>query len=427
MKPRNKFERQVAASNERLTAISPKAIDWAYRHLVEHWAFRTSSGNTTCGECGHKFHHKGKGSFVKCPECGRQLKIKDTLKRKIEESTYFSTLEAIDGLQVQRVSLLSVTYKKGEPKKVAFVEIFRLWLNAKGQTALTSKNRTLGHYLDSFNWASPIELKSGISETHFIISNTYVYPRISLIAELKRNGMTNDCNRIDCHPFRLMKALMTDSRIETMMKAGHFGAVGYFVSHNDRLEQCWSSYKVASRHGYTPHDWGMWSDLIRLLDRCGRDTRSTRYICPADLKAEHDRWLDKVTTAEEKRRAKEQLVRAKAKEEDFLKSKSCYFGIVISDKDIEVSVLDSIEAYQAEGTAMHHCVFKCEYYAQNDSIILSAHDKSGNRIETVEFSLTENRVIQSRGHCNTNTKYHDRIVNLVNANAHRFIEAMASA
>lgn len=176
-----------------------------------------------------------------------------------------------------------------------------------------------------------------------------------------------------------------------------------------------------------PHDWGIWSDLIRLLDRCGRDTRSTRYICPADLKAEHDRWLDKVTAAEERRRAKDQLVRAKAKEEDFLKSKSCYFGIVISDKDIEVSVLDPIEAYQAEGTSMHHCVFKCEYYAQKDSIILSAHDKSGNRIETVEFSLTENRVVQSRGLCNTNTKYHDRIVNLVNANAHRFIEARASA
>lgn len=150
------------------------------------------------------------------------------------------------------MSLLSVAYKKGEPKKVAFVEIFRLWLNAKGQTALTSKKRTLGHYLDSFNWASPIELKSGISDTHLIISNTYIYPRINLIPELKRNGMTNDCNRVDCHPFRLMKSLLTDSRIETIIKAGHFGAVGYFVSHNDRLEQCWNSYKVASRHGYTP-------------------------------------------------------------------------------------------------------------------------------------------------------------------------------
>lgn len=33
MKPRNKFERQVAASNERLTAISPKAIEWGARNL----------------------------------------------------------------------------------------------------------------------------------------------------------------------------------------------------------------------------------------------------------------------------------------------------------------------------------------------------------------------------------------------------------
>ena len=134
MKAKSRFDRQVSASNARLTAISPKAIDWAYRNLVQHWAFRTPSGETACGECGHKFHHKGKSSFVKCPECGRLLKIKDTLKRKIEESTYFSTLETIDGLQVQRVSLLSVTYKKGKPKSVASVEICRLWLNANGLT-----------------------------------------------------------------------------------------------------------------------------------------------------------------------------------------------------------------------------------------------------------------------------------------------------
>ncbi len=127
----------------------------------------------------------------------------------------------------------------------------------------------------------------------------------------------------------------------------HFGAVEYFVSNPIRLDQSWNSYKIASRHGYIPEDWGIWSDLIRLLDRCGRDIRSTRYICPTDLTTEHDKWLDKVTSAEEKHKSKGQLIRAK--EEDFLKSKSCYFGIVISDKDIEVSVLDSIEAVKPRG------------------------------------------------------------------------------
>ena len=90
-------------------------------------------------------------------------------------------------------------------------------------------------------------------------------------------------------------------------------------------------------------------------------------------------------------------------------------------------MLDSIEAYKAEGEAMHHCVFKCEYYDKENSVILSAHDKNGNRIETIEFSLTEYKVVQSRGVCNKNTEYHDRIVNLVNANAHRFIKARATA
>ena len=46
--------------------------------------------------------------------------------------------------------------------------------------------------------------------------------------------------------------------------------------------------------------------------------------------------------------------------------------------------------------------------------------RRGIRIETIEFSLTEGKVIQSRGLCNTNTPHHDRIVRLVNAHALRY-------
>lgn len=118
MKAKTRFDRQVSAANAKLTDIAPKAIVWAYCYLVEHWTFRTPSGETTCGECGHKYHHKGKGSFVKCPKCGGRLKVKDSLKRSPKESTYFSAIEAVDGLQSQRVFLLTATFKKGEPKRV---------------------------------------------------------------------------------------------------------------------------------------------------------------------------------------------------------------------------------------------------------------------------------------------------------------------
>lgn len=424
MKPRTKFEKQVAASNERLTAISPKAIEWALKHLIKHPAFRVPSGLTTCGDCGHKFRHEGEGLSVRCPHCGHRLEIKDTLNRSRKDRVYFATLSTIDGLQVERVFLLTAIFKKGVPMQFSNEEVCRLWLNAKGQSAVTSKARNMGIYRDCFKWDSKIALR-GMNDVHLVLANAWVYPRYKVIPELKRNGLNTILP--DCHPFELMKALLTDARFETLMKAGNHKAVSYFLDNKSMLDDCWNSHKIAMRYGYKIEDYGLWCDLIRLLKKARRDIRNAKYVCPNNLNIAHDLWLNKVSTAEEKRRRAEKLERAKKNEEEFIKTKSCYFGIIIKDKEIEVSVLDSIEAYKAEGDAMHHCVFQCNYFDRVDSIVLSAHDREGNRIETVEYSLTEHKVIQSRGVCNSNTDYHDRIINLVNANAHRFIKAQATA
>lgn len=63
MKPRNKFERLVAASNGELTAIGSKAVKWAIGNVVKHITFRTSGHKCTCGDCGEKFDYKGKASM----------------------------------------------------------------------------------------------------------------------------------------------------------------------------------------------------------------------------------------------------------------------------------------------------------------------------------------------------------------------------
>lgn len=321
MKPRNEFEKQVAASNKELTAIGSKAVEWAIRNAVKHITFRTSGHKCTCGDCGEQFDYKGKGKSVRCPHCGYRLQVTDTLKRKHQEKSYFSTLEVIGGLQVQRVFLLTAIYLKGKPMYFYYDEVCRLWLNAKGQVAVTSRLRAMGYYRDSFSFASPIELRN-MSDVHLVISDAYICPYYSVLPELRRNGMKGKLS--DCHPFELMKALLADHRMETMMKARDYKAVEYFI------------YR---------------------------------------------------------------------------------------DGDIEISVLDSLEAYKEEGNKMKHCVFQCEYYAKTDSVILSAHDHLGNRIETVEFSLSQGKVVQSRGVCNSNTEYHDRIIRLVNENAYRFMEA----
>jgi hypothetical protein len=48
------------------------------------------------------------------------------------------------------------------------------------------------------------------------------------------------------------------------------------------------------------------------------------------------------------------------------------------------------------------------------------------RIETVEFSLSKMQVVQSRGVCNKNTEYHDRIIELVKKNRRKIRQRMAA-
>ncbi len=364
---------------------------------------------------------------------------------------YFSSLEVIDHLQVQRVFRLETTFRKGKPMEVDYWEACRLWLNAEGKLVVTARARTLSYYVDCFDWASEISLKrpnevhwliadtyvyphyrlllvvtarartlsyyvdcfdwaSEISlkrpnEVHWLIADTYVYPHYRLLPELKRNGMKGKLP--DCHPMKLMKAVLTDSRMETILKSKDLHAVSYFVHrpleldrcwqsykvatrHHYRpsdmgilkskdlhavsyfvhrpleLDRCWQSYKVASRHHYRPSDMGLWADTIRLLEQCGKDICNPKYICPQNLRAEHDYWMSRHNQMEQKRRSWEQMQRAKRKEAEFYKEKSRYFGFTITDKDLVISVLDSLEAFQAEGNALHHCVFQCEYYAKAD-------------------------------------------------------------
>lgn len=125
------------------------------------------------------------------------------------------------------------------------------------------------------------------------------------------------------------------------------------------------------------------------------------------------------------RRREEQALQEQERRDSFLKLKSKFFGLVISDGEIDVKVLESVEEFIEEGNVQHICVGTSMYYGKKDSLILSARI-DGKRIETVEVSLETLSVIQCRGACNQNTEYHDRIVDLVNSNAKLIKERMTA-
>lgn len=422
MRPRSRFEYAVAEANDglRLWDLTEGQRRWAFRTQVEHYAYRHRDGKAVCLDCGAELRPEGRdGSRCRCPECGRRLKIVDTRKVRCDEKAYFSTLTVCGGMQVQRVFLITAHYYRCLPASCEYKEIARWWMDESGHTAVTALPRNSGgYYYDTFT-PSYIELRRP-QEVYRMVADCEVYPRYTALAVLRRNGLRGMLPKV--WVVDLMKALLTDPRVETMMKSGRKAHIRYFMQHPKALDDLWPSYRITLRNRYDIADIGLWVDMVRMLGYCGRDTRNAHYVCPADLRAAHDRWRDAYDRQQELRTRERQRAVAEKSEAEFEREKGRYLGVVITDGELDIRPLQTVADYFAEGEAMHHCVGSMEYYRKPGSLVLSARI-GGRRVETVEVSLDTMRVVQSRGVCNESTPYHDRIINLVESKAEKFRKA----
>lgn len=212
------------------------------------------------------------------------------------------------------------------------------------------------------------------------------------------------------------------------MKANEIELLRYLCSSDQRAEDIkryWNTIKIANRNGYKVKDSVMWVDYIKMLERCGRDIQSPKYICPANLQEEHDRYVKKLQAIQDKAKRAEDIRKAQEREASFKEQKEKFFGIRINDGEIEVKVLESVEEYRQEAESQHICLFSEAYDQRDDSLIFSARI-DGRIIETIEVDLKTLKVVQSRGVCNQNTEYHDRIIRLINANTHLIKERITA-
>ena len=341
------------------------------------------------------------------------MQVKDTFERKLQQKRYFTTLTACEGYQVLRMFLLVAEMEKGCKAEHYVLEIGQYWWNAQGRKALVAIQRILGHYVDTFSFCAPMAIRND-NEAYQYAAYSQTYPKFKVTDTLRRNGFKDDFH--DIAPTTLISALLSDSRAETLMKAGRIEHLRYFLNSPRDFDSYWKSYKIANRSGYEITDISLWCDYVDTLRRLGKDTHSPKYLCPTDLKAEHDRIEDQIRRQREKEEIERKRQKAVEDEKRFQELKSKFFGICFTDGTIQVRVLESVQEHLEEGVALHHCVFSNGYYLKEDSLILSATIE-GKRIETIEVNLDTLKVVQSRGVCNKNTEYHEQIVNLVNANS----------
>ncbi|SBV96221.1 conserved hypothetical protein [uncultured Dysgonomonas sp.] len=354
MKPKNKFQQQVVEASKTLSAITNEQIQWGYDNAIQYLGYRSKKGIVTCSKCRHSW--QGAGGLIttilgcNCPNCKSKLTVKATAKRTFNDSYYMTVIDAHKGYQVLRTIMLGYTSKIGELPKYNASEVMQRWIAYDGKYCTFAKLRqTMGTmYYDSWIFHTSLELRQEIDVYNRIYTGT-VYPKQKLIPELKRTGYKKVL--YNQKPLDLFRILLTDSKAETLIKTKQAKLLKRILDSGwKNIDNYWQSIRICIRNNYTIKDATLWCDYIDLLRFFGKDLHNARYVCPDNLKAEHDRYVIKKAKADAQLEIEKQL----AKEDSFKEAKAKFFGLIFSDGLISVRVLESVAEIISEGKAMHH-------------------------------------------------------------------------
>ena len=109
----------------------------------------------------------------------------------------------------------------------------------------------------------------------------------------------------------------------------------------------------------------------------------------------------------------------------FEELKSRYFGLTMTDGEINLHTLDTIDDYYKVGIDQHICVASAKYYLKEQSLVLVA-EYNGKQVATIEIDLSDNHIIQCRAFANGVSEYQDRIAQIISDNA-RLIDERKTA
>ena len=414
MKPRNKKQQHIVELSGQLRPLTTPQKQWALNSTINHYGYRLKSGMCTCMKCGHEWLETRNGMCL-CPECGTQIEIKDTKERVIRDKSYFNVITTEEDYQVVRMFLMIVEMRKGMKANPAYLEIGSYWIDPKGNTTVVGLQRTLGHYIDSFAFGSPLEIRRD-NEAFQRISDEWVYPRIKVTDTIKRNGFKGSCHHI--HPVTLFQELLTNPKAETLMKSNEIELLRYLCARPTNkayIDTYWNTIKIANRNGYKVKDSQMWIDYIKMLERCGKDIQSPKYICPANLQEAHDEYVEKVNRLRRKEQQEKDRQQAIEDKGRFEELKSRYFGLAMTDGEIEIHSIDSVDDYYEIGERNHICCGSAKYFLKEGTLTLTAY--IGNKqIATIEISLDDFHIIQCRAFANGICEYTEQIAGIINAN-----------
>jgi len=436
MKPKTKLDFRVTELKLSLPLLNLKQKEWAIDTMFQAYAAQ-SRKTVYCLDCGttwktetQSWHNQITGA--NCPDCGKELKmVNHNGDFKIREQ--FSLITYKEDFQVQRIYEVTKYMKKKTKPEYYFHEVIQHWIRTDGKKKTLNNNYGNSYYGSAFNYSSGLEVRSGEKQIGYGGYNGYAnvdnmnpaftYPKKRYHPILKRNGVREVHDVI---PYVLYHFLFKDNFAETLIKLKQDKFLSFYVNkalRGDDSDYLKDAIQTCLKNKYRPVLFSDWYDLVKVQQYFGRDLKNAKYVCPDNLRAEHDRLMERKRNVERKRAALE-LIKAMEKNEiEYTIEKRKFFGLHFVSGDIEIKVLESVADFKKEASAHRHCIFTNEYYKNKNSLCFSATYK-GIQNESIEVDLRTMKVAQARGIKNRGTAQNKEILALMDANLYQIKKAL---
>lgn len=428
MKPKTALEFKIVELSNSLPSITQKQNELAFTKCFDNYAVQ-SRKSIFCLECGHiwKVKDNKKLKKVTCEKCFKKLVVTDKYNNGLKETDYYQIITTAADFQIVRMICITKTMRKNLECFHFAHEVMQIFIDESGKTRTMSKNvMGMSQYFDQWIIYSELSLKPNNNNSRFYIKPNFVLPNQKVLPVVKRNGFKGKF--YDIAPQILLKVILSDSIAETLLKANQIDML-YYHTRNTSIKNdgiYWNAIKICIRNNYKINDAKLWIDYIDLLQYFMKDIRSPKYVCPLDLKRSHDRLMAKKQEEILKYTFEEKKKQISKNQRQYFKTKKQFFGLVFSEKNITINVIETVKEFLEEGCIHNHCVFTNEYYKKQNSLVLSAK-VNGVHTETIQISLQNLEILQSRGKDNKASKYNKEIIKLVSKNLHYIRARMKTA
>lgn len=420
----NQYEKRCWSLAGRLRPITAAQMRYAEDNLPAFIVLRR--GKCYCSECGCDLVEdpaRGANAFD-CPECERsytnESKQYKAVKGDVTQNYYYGVNTVCGGEQLTRHWIVAKTAKVGEPASFAFHEVSRDFVGEHGEMAVQGLSVTSMAYIyDKWIYGSEMKPRDIVrfgtySWYRHNISDYIVYSRTKASAWARMRGYDGEDHGFGSIEWKYL--LATEPFVEWLVKRGHSNWLD--GARLVDLKAFRRELELCDKHGYEIADINMWIDTVSKLRAMGRDTLNAKWSRFPDLAAAHDKVMAQAEARrrrEERARQREEMMEEIEEARKHAMEYAGWFGkfggLLLSDGTVTAVAITDVDTLIEEGETMHHCA--ATYYDKPDSLIFSILDADCNHIATVEWSLSEGRILQCRGKYNSVPDCYDDIVQLV--------------